>query len=315
MNTTKHIAVITPVFNRADCVKNCLESIASQTVPEGWTLEHVVVDDGSSDQSPEIITEWTRTHPYVKSIIFPKNRGTNAARNAAARATDARWIVFIDSDDMMASGAIQTICNAIDAQPECLHFLFATDDTINCRRSLKDGQALQYDDFLLERISGDFVHCFLRETMVERPFDEELRIFEGLFFLHYYKKDNNICYHSAIVGLRDRSRTDHVTNTLWLTNNKALRRKADAFIYKLENFEDDLSRSDEGRSILGRDLAILYRILVLLGDRTKAAECRRKLIKYGFASNKAVRIFELTYTGPAVWLLIKHLLKLKHSLS
>ena len=90
-------SIITPVYNRADCVARCLDSVI-RNLQWGVELEHIVVDDGSHDETPKIVQNYADKHPHIKFIPFSQNRGTNAARNAAMQrllvSIVSSWIVM-----------------------------------------------------------------------------------------------------------------------------------------------------------------------------------------------------------------------------
>lgn len=74
-------SIITPVYNRADCVARCLDSVI-RNLQWGVELEHIVVDDGSHDETPKIVQNYADKHPHIKFIPFSQNRGTNADRKS-----------------------------------------------------------------------------------------------------------------------------------------------------------------------------------------------------------------------------------------
>jgi teichuronic acid biosynthesis glycosyltransferase TuaG len=90
------ISVVTPSFNAADTLMRCIGSVKEQTVSY-W--EHIIVDDGSSDSSYEIITEASRNDPRIRSVQLDKNSGAGAARNRAIEMARGRYIAFLDADD------------------------------------------------------------------------------------------------------------------------------------------------------------------------------------------------------------------------
>ena len=94
-------SIITPVYNRADCIMRCMQSVekSMQTQFGGGNIEHVIVDDGSLDSTVSIIEDYAKQHPHVVFVKFPQNRGTNAARNEAIRRAKGKWVVILDSDD------------------------------------------------------------------------------------------------------------------------------------------------------------------------------------------------------------------------
>ena len=62
-------SIITPVYNRADCVARCLDSVI-RNLQWGVELEHIVVDDGSHDETPKIVQNYADKHPHIKFTHF-----------------------------------------------------------------------------------------------------------------------------------------------------------------------------------------------------------------------------------------------------
>lgn len=299
----KTLSVITPVYNRADCIERCIRSVEAQVVPAGWTLQHVITDDGSSDATVELISK----HPRVLLELLPQNRGTNAARNAAIRKADGEWIVILDSDDEMLPEAVLIICESIDNNPDFKHFIFATDDTASSRASFGNRHVFSFEDFLLEKVSGDFVHVMRRDTVLEFPFREDLRIHEGIFFLRFYRKVQKILFINKTIYRRDRQRNDHATFELNMTTDRALLTKLAAGKLQVEYFADDYKRSDEGRLILLKKLQNIYKFSILSGNYSEADAIASQI--YTPRSYSILRTFHL---GPAAWVIIKNIVKLKH---
>jgi GT2 family glycosyltransferase len=88
------VSIGIPSFNSARWLRQAIESALAQTWPE---KEVIVVDDGSSDDSPEIAREFGRQ----VQLIVGENRGGNHARNKALRAARGEWIQFLDADDYL----------------------------------------------------------------------------------------------------------------------------------------------------------------------------------------------------------------------
>ncbi len=96
MNKDTLVSVVIPVFNRADRIRLALQSIQAQTYAD-W--EAIVVDDGSSDGSAEVVDSLAHAEPRIRLIRHEKNKGAQAARNTGIRASRGEWIAFLDSDD------------------------------------------------------------------------------------------------------------------------------------------------------------------------------------------------------------------------
>lgn len=308
------MSIVTPVYNRADCIIQCLKSVANQATPSDWEIEHLVTDDGSSDTTPDKVEEYSLTHPLVKFSKLPKNRGTNGARNEAIARASGRWIVFLDSDDVMLPGAVDTICRTIDANPHMQHFLFATDDTIHLRSNLGKHKVLEYEDFLFERIKGDFVHVLQRQNLLKLPFREDLRIFEGIFFLFYYKEAGSVLYSSEVIYHRNRERTDHVTYSLGMTNDKALKTKLASKQLLAELYSDDYKKSEDGLNILTGHLLTIHRLAVLINNKEAVQLAKSGLTEIGRKAPLAERIVYSCRTGYAIWTIIKLAVRIKRFL-
>ena len=89
------ISVIVPAYNIAPWLFRCLDSLLAQTYEN---LEIVVVDDGSADNTREILEGYAAQNEKIHAI-YQENRGVTAARLAGAAAATGDWIGFVDGDD------------------------------------------------------------------------------------------------------------------------------------------------------------------------------------------------------------------------
>lgn len=108
------ISVIIPVYNTQDFVGECLQSVYSQR-KENFTVEAVVIDDGSSDNSLNIINNFIAENAIktwkVKSTV---NRGLSSARNTGLDISSGDYIYFLDSDDYLDSDALLRLFQIAD---------------------------------------------------------------------------------------------------------------------------------------------------------------------------------------------------------
>ncbi|MGH2399680.1 MAG: glycosyltransferase family 2 protein, partial [bacterium] len=88
------VSVVIPTYNQSALLGECLRSLAGQTLARD-RYEVLVVDDGSTDATPEVIR---RAGAHARGMRLPANRGRSAARNAGVDQARAELIVFIDSD-------------------------------------------------------------------------------------------------------------------------------------------------------------------------------------------------------------------------
>lgn len=90
------VSVIVPVFNTEKYLEKCLNSLVNQTLPE---IEIVIVNDGSTDRSTEIIEHFKKCYPEKIRSAIQENSGQGVARNEAIEMCSGEYIGFVDSDD------------------------------------------------------------------------------------------------------------------------------------------------------------------------------------------------------------------------
>jgi len=90
------VSVIIPTYNRSKQIARAIESVQAQTESD---FEIIVVDDGSTDRSAQVIKECARKDPRICLIEHGQGKGAQAARNTGIRAARGQWIAFLDSDD------------------------------------------------------------------------------------------------------------------------------------------------------------------------------------------------------------------------
>ena len=99
------ISVVIPVYNVADYLSRCLESLRRQTLLD---IEIICVNDGSTDNSDEIIREQMKIDSRIQ-LIDKQNAGVAAARNTGIDAATGDMIVFLDPDDYLTTNACERI--------------------------------------------------------------------------------------------------------------------------------------------------------------------------------------------------------------
>ncbi len=124
------VSVIIPVYNASNYLKGCLDSVLKQSLIE---LEVICIDDGSTDDSLEILKKYGKEDFRIK-IIHQENNGAAAARNAGIQIASGDYIAFIDSDDTIDLNAYEiSYKKAKELDVDVLMFgeeKFSTPDTI-----------------------------------------------------------------------------------------------------------------------------------------------------------------------------------------
>lgn len=96
------ISVILPVYNGSAYLKEAIQSVLSQSFP---SLELIIVDDGSTDDSPLIVQELMQIDQRIR-YLTQENSGVSAARNTGITASNGRFIAFLDQDDRWTTEAL-----------------------------------------------------------------------------------------------------------------------------------------------------------------------------------------------------------------
>ncbi len=90
------VSVIIPVYNGVNVISRAIRSVLRQYY---LPVELLVVDDGSTDGTQDIVEKWSEADPRVRLIEHRKNRGGSAARNTGIKHSKGKYIAFLDSDD------------------------------------------------------------------------------------------------------------------------------------------------------------------------------------------------------------------------
>lgn len=109
--STPFVSIVIPVYNARAHILQCLESAKSQSFAD---YEVVLVDDGSKDDSAQIILQFIEENALSNyHLIQKENGGVSSARNAGIRAARGQWIAFVDSDDWIEPDYLALMVNAI----------------------------------------------------------------------------------------------------------------------------------------------------------------------------------------------------------
>lgn len=177
MNKPK-ISVVIPLYNKEKSIARTIESILNQTLHD---FELVIVDDGSTDNSVDIVRSFSDERIV---LIQQKNAGPGAARNTGVRNAKADWIVFLDADDENLPDSLEFFAKMIDVHPEA--------DIIDTGKYLRRGKELikanhpidgwvknpMKECFFLRVLPGAGFSVFRKSLLARCPYNEKIRRFE-----------------------------------------------------------------------------------------------------------------------------------------
>ncbi|QAY90235.1 glycosyltransferase family A protein [Pseudomonas sp. ACM7] len=110
------ISVVIPAYNYSQTLPRAVESVLAQLV-EGRT-ELLVIDDGSTDATPEVVEKLLAVHVGRFRALRKTNGGLSSVRNLGIEETSGRFLIFLDADDEMAPGALAALIHHIANNPE-----------------------------------------------------------------------------------------------------------------------------------------------------------------------------------------------------
>ncbi|MGO9687474.1 MAG: glycosyltransferase family 2 protein, partial [Syntrophobacteraceae bacterium] len=107
------VSVVIPTYNRERFVDKAINSVLSQSFND---YEIIVVDDGSTDETPRVLASYKDRVKY----IYQKNSGVSSARNAGIREARGEWVAFLDSDDKWKTDYLLTQIGQISKFPHAV---------------------------------------------------------------------------------------------------------------------------------------------------------------------------------------------------
>lgn len=116
------VSIIIPVFNMADYLPRCMDSLLVQDLTD---CEILLVDDGSTDgQSGPLCDRYAREYPSCVTAIHRENGGLGAARNTGLAAATGEYVLFVDSDDYVCPEMLETLAGYMEKRADVVIFRF-----------------------------------------------------------------------------------------------------------------------------------------------------------------------------------------------
>lgn len=137
------ISVIIPVYNCESFLSRCVESVLNQKCEK--KLQIILVDDGSTDSSPEICDRFQSENSNVVAL-HQKNSGVSAARNLGIEKSEGEWISFVDSDDYLIEGFYEKMLTVEESDLICCSYTgnLAESDILD---SMLENRIYHHDEF------------------------------------------------------------------------------------------------------------------------------------------------------------------------
>lgn len=174
------ISVVVPAYNYGHLLPRALDSVLPQLDERS---ELVVVDDGSTDDTPQVLDDYASRCPRLRAVR-QANAGAAAARNHGVRLAQGEYVLLLDADDELLPGALSELLSIVAARPTVdfvlgAHCSVFADGTERLRRpsSLAGSIPQRLRRYLLEKRISISHGCtlFRRRLLSERPYAEQFR--------------------------------------------------------------------------------------------------------------------------------------------
>lgn len=175
------ISIIIPLYNKEKCIRKTIDSILNQK--NFSDFEVVVVDDGSTDKSCEIVASYQ--DPRIK-LYKKKNGGPSSARNYGVQKAEGQWIIYLDADDTFFDYTLSLFHKTSLKHPQynCFSGNIARVDDKGLRvvNPMAEGEITNpYRAWLTKRFCSRTGAAMYRKYILTKyPFDERYRRFEDL---------------------------------------------------------------------------------------------------------------------------------------
>lgn len=202
----KSLSIVIPVYNGANFIKNCIESIAKQ---DNGKIDLVIVNDGSTDKTEEICRDLEIQYPFI-TYLNKENGGVSSARNLALNVVKGEYVWFVDADDCITDDAISelfkvetdlAVFNFVQLYENAKKQVGLVAENFDCMLTSMDEFFKDYifayklNNALWNKI---FKVSIIRENALR--FNEKVKIGEDyLFALGYYKKIRDIHFSQSSI--------------------------------------------------------------------------------------------------------------------
>ncbi|MBK2111619.1 glycosyltransferase family 2 protein [Francisella tularensis subsp. novicida FSC159] len=293
------VSVIIPAFNVENYIAEAVYSVLNQNYD---SFEVIIIDDGSDDETYNIICEISKVHSNVK-ILKQKNKGQGAARNAGIQLSEAQYIVFVDADDILAEGALKlltskiadqdVVCAGLDFFKECKSRSAVT-RSFNKEFSILNPDLFEDALSLKKFTSSPCAKIYNREFLITNGiyFPDNKFVGEDMLFswkVAYYARSclfiSGICYHA-------RYRLESTTRAMLIEKN------FNSMLYIYQMLAEFLREVDEFDKYEKLYMASRVKAFMFLISRAAIHIKRRKEIYNFFKTNGYLLNFRINELQP-----------------
>ena len=192
------ISIIIPIYNNEEFIPRCLDSVINQTYKQ---IEIVIINDGSTDESLNIINKYKKIDTRIK-VIDKKNEGVSVARNIGIDNSTGEYITFVDADDWLELDAIEKLYKEINEKKVDIvrgnyyinnsisdntnvSKMYELSNIVIKKEEIKDKKVLEYFLLAEKPIANLVMLLLIRREIIEKNnirFDTNLYMMEDVYF-------------------------------------------------------------------------------------------------------------------------------------
>ncbi|HPD28052.1 MAG TPA: glycosyltransferase [Paludibacteraceae bacterium] len=161
------ISVIIPVYNAAETIVRCINSLLCQTLDD---MEFILVDDHGQDNSIEIVKQHIAGHTREKQFIFTEtsvNSGPGVARNMGIKLAQGEYVAFVDADDWLEKDMLETLLTAAKQKHTDMAYCHAWEHKANKMCLLKSVTFRSNKQFLSQFVARLWTILFRRDFLLK----------------------------------------------------------------------------------------------------------------------------------------------------
>lgn len=266
------VSIIIPVYNAEKYIRKCLDSIVNQTYKN---IEVIIVNDGSTDNSEEIIKEYIENQEYNIKYFKNENRGVSFSRNFGVNYAEGDYIFFVDADDYLDENLIENLKEKMKKEIDIIKFKAKKVD--NNEKVLEEIYVPTFDE-----VSGE-------EAFEKLKYDDILldTIWSYVFRKNFYIQNN-------FKFTENTHHEDFALIPLIIVKAKKVV-SLDYYGYYYVQSENSITRNNSYEKLVKRtnDMIIHYDNMIEFIKNSDISESSKKSIKDFFANSVILRAEEL----------------------
>jgi glycosyltransferase involved in cell wall biosynthesis len=270
--------IILPTFNRAHMIHPAIESVLNQTYKD-WEL--IIIDDGSTDKTKDIIDKFIEKDNRVK-YLYQKNKERSAARNNGIKNAKGNWLCFLDSDDVYHTTHLEEFKNLINQNDLKRGLYFSGLSYGKYSENFEEYDLTHKNniEFVLLNTIGTPRACTHKSILLNHQFNEKIRIGEDRELWSRILKKNPLYFHrkKTFIEVEHPNRSINLgaelenlktLNLILKSNKKNIRKTVKNIVLSNAYFKISKSKIKANKIIIAGYYIVLSLIYCLKHEQTR----------------------------------------------